>query len=106
MFGGGCVIQCMWASDSEKVVLEMVEEGKRFPTDADPCTWGDLLRDFESAGLVDCTINGHTLTRPTLEDDSGTYNIQVKEPYSPRPAYPFFTHCLETTNQLSCLSDT
>lgn len=56
----------------------MLEDGKKYPTDSDPAPWRDLLRDFEAAGLVDCTINGHELQRPTLDDESESYRLQPK----------------------------
>lgn len=56
------VMQAVWNSDQDPVVLEVVQ-GKS-TTDTELSTWQEVLHDFEEEGLVDFTINGHECDKP------------------------------------------
>lgn len=55
---------CCWRSDEECVVLEIPEENSKQTTDADKCTWRELIDEITET-IPDITINGHVLEKPS-----------------------------------------
>ena len=55
------LILCEFNSENDLMIME-VGEGRNVQ-DSEPATISLLVKELESAGVVDCTINGHTLER-------------------------------------------
>ena len=47
------------------MVLEVQDEGGKSMTDTEKSPWRSLLHEFEDEGIVDFTINGHTIEKPS-----------------------------------------
>lgn len=62
--GDASTFKVEWTSDSDLVVLEISTEGSRSVRDADPCTLRDMWLEMEGAGIIDVTLNSHTIQRP------------------------------------------
>lgn len=71
------VIPARWENDTCKVILDMQSETSKQCTDAEACTIRSLVHELEEEGLVDTSLHGHSLERPTsTADDNGALLIQ------------------------------
>ncbi|CAJ1344537.1 unnamed protein product [Effrenium voratum] len=57
------IATCSWKSDAAQVVLEVQEENSKSTSDAEKCSLRELLHDLEEEGVLDTTINSHTVER-------------------------------------------
>ena len=64
------IATCSWTSDTQEIVLEVTESNSKSSTDAEKCSWRDLLHELEEEGCVDATINGHEVDRPSPGGDA------------------------------------
>lgn len=73
------ILQAVWKSDLDQVVLEIPQEGSC--KDSEPGPWRLVLHQMETiAEVVDATINSHDLTRETVVDGAakGKIKFQVR----------------------------
>jgi hypothetical protein len=75
-----------WASENDKVILEMVPEGKRSAEDTPLSSWRDLFMEMEKDGMVDYTVNTHIVEHPQPDGpEDAPYNIKPKLPTDVTP---------------------
>ena len=69
------ILQAVWKSDLDQVVLEIPQEGSKICKDSEPGPWRLVLHQMETiAEVVDATINSHDLTRETVVDGAALTN--------------------------------
>lgn len=65
------VLPCQWTSDQNEVVLEVPDESGKGVQDSALCTWSQLFKEMEDAGVVDPGINSHEVFSPVAGVDEG-----------------------------------
>ena len=72
------IMQALWKSDLDQVVLEIPQEGSKICKDSDPGPWRLVLHQMETiAEVLDATINSHDLTRETVIDGPALTNEKL-----------------------------
>ena len=70
------LIACSFTHESDQVVME-IGSGRQLQ-DSEPAPLGNLMRELESAGVVDATLNGHVIERVAGVAGHGNVCIYAK----------------------------
>lgn len=68
----GYLKTCTFTSDMDRVVLEMPNESGKGTTDAEVSSLRALMHEMEQKEVIDCTLNGHELSRPPACGDGAS----------------------------------